>query len=280
MMSRAELERARDAQVVQSNSLVRRARYSLSLTEQRLVLFLISKIRPGDEELPVIHFTIADFLRIVGLTDSGSVYADVRDTIQQLADKSFWLADGTKSYLCRWIERAQVDSCGEIIIYLCQDMRPFLLGLLGDFTAFELAFVLRFKSRYSLRMYEFLRSYKYNNLQDVFTLKMPVEELRDVLGTIHRDKRGNEVDRVFNRYVDFKRFCVEASLREINTLSDMSVGYEEVKRGRKVTDFIFRIGIKDSMSRLELRAQIEEELNIRLGEVPGQTMIDGMKGDQ
>ena len=64
------------ALVVKSNKLVE-ARQRLSIQEQRLILLLISKIRPEDVNFLWYKFQIMDLAKFLGLEKSKRIYIDV-----------------------------------------------------------------------------------------------------------------------------------------------------------------------------------------------------------
>jgi len=71
------------ALVVKSNKLVA-ARQRLSIQEQRLILLLISKIRPEDINFLRYKFQILDLAKFFGLEKSKRIYIDVRKAVRKL----------------------------------------------------------------------------------------------------------------------------------------------------------------------------------------------------
>lgn len=275
MPSTKDIQAMRDSQVTKANSLIQRTRYTLSVPEQRLLLFLIAKISPYDTELPVITFTLVDFFNVIGVQYSGKNYIDCKAMIQALADKSFWVDEPEHSYLCRWIAEADIDHQGTITIQLHKKLEPYLLQLRQDFTTYELAYTLRFKSKYSTRFYEFLKSVKYNNLAKTYEYKMTPDQLRDVLGVLHRDDKGKIIGNDYPRYADFKRRVLLRALSEINTQTDLHVELdEEIKgKGKRVVCVTLRITVKEPLERMQIRAEIDRMLDIAAGINPDQMRL-------
>lgn len=270
-----EVQMLRDAQVTKSNAMIQRTRYNLDVAEQRLLLFLIAHIGMNDTELPVIQFTIADFFRVVGIKYASGSYTYCKEVIQSMADKSFWIEEEPGcSHLCRWISEATVTTQGNITVKLHDVLKPFLLQLRKDFTRYELAYTLQFKSKYSTRLYEYVKSIKYDNLRKMFFFKLSVDNLRDRLGVFHRDNKGNIIKNDYPRYPDFKRFAIVPAIREINEWTDMIVEFEEVKQGRKVTEIILKISTKDSEERVRIRQEIDRALTLAAGGNPDQLVIE------
>ena len=129
-------------------------------------------------------------------------------------------------------------------------MKPYLLQLKKNFTQYELLWTLSFKSKYSTRLYELIKSVHYHELEcyeKVFTL----EELRKALG-------GQN----YTTWQTFKTRVLNPAIAEVNAYSDKNVSYEPIKQGRSVSKVRLSIGTKEAMERLKLQSDIEHELGL------------------
>lgn len=240
----------REYQIVKANDLIQKTRHNLSTQEQKIILYLITKIKPEDEELKLYEFKIKEFCLVCGIdSDNGKNYSNLKRTIKKLADKSFWIKLDNKGNetLLRWIDRPYINTeSGTIQIKLDELMKPYLLQLKKKFTQFSLYYTLAMRSQYSIRLYELLKSYESLGQQE-----FEIEELKKQLFAD-----------TYKRYVDFKRKVIDIALREINNLSDISVTYELEKESRRYTRIKFNIKPKkDIMVRVETFKKIEEILN-------------------
>ena len=239
----------RDYKVVKSNELIQKSRFQLSLQEQKIILYLISKIRPEDMELKEHTFEIIEFCKVCGIDSSnGANYRYIKQTLKELRDKSIWLSleNGTETTLA-WIEKVTMSrQSGAVKIKIDSDMKPYLLQLQEKFTQYELFYTLAMRSQYSIRLYELLKSYEYQQRKE-----FDIEDLKRLLSAEN-----------YNRYPDFKRFVLERAIKEINELSDISVTYEVRKQGKKYSriEFIMKLK-KDADERMRTWARIEEILN-------------------
>ena len=242
-----------DRKVVKSNDLIQRSRFSLNLQQQKIVLFLVSKIDPGDEDFKEYEFNISEFCRVCGIeATGGSMYADLRDSIKALADKSLWvdLGDG-ESVLCRWVEKARISKKrGKIKIRLDADLKPFLLQLKANFTRYELRWTLRFKSKYAVRLYELVASLHYHEMEEYQQI-FSIGNLKKLMGA-----------EIYDRYYDFRIRALEPAVREINRFSDKSVEYFPIKQGKSVERIAIRITTKGALQRLKLEAELNDELGL------------------
>ena len=239
----------RDYKVVKSNDLIQKSRFQLALQEQKIILYMISKIKPEDEDFILQDFSVAEFCKVCGIdSTSGGNYKYVKDTIKSLADKSLWLTlDSGTETLVRWINKAWINKKSGIVkIRLDDDMKPYLLQLQERFTQYELLYTLAMRSQYSIRLYELLKSYEYQH-RKIFD----IEDLKRILSAEN-----------YNRFPDFKRKVLDISLREINDLSDLNATYEIIKEGRRYAKLEFSMRLKKDMSeRLQTWARIDEVIN-------------------
>jgi plasmid replication initiation protein len=260
MTKQEECSIARSQVVVKANELIQKSRFSLSTFQQKAVLFLISKIQPNDEDFKLYEFSISDFLQVCGITnDSGRNYAMLKSSIKEIADKSLWitLEDGRET-LVRWIEKPYIDAgSGTIKIKLDADMKPFLLQLQDNFTKYELFWTLQFKRKYSVRLYELIKSIHYNEI-------IPYEKIYDL------DELRKLLDAdTYTTWQTFKVRVLEPAIEEINEYSDKEVEYEPITYGKTVGRIKLKMKTKDGLTRLELRVEQEKKLGVNFLETKG-----------
>lgn len=240
----------RNYPVVKSNYLIQKTRYDLNLSEQKLILHLIQMIEPKDDNLKTYHFSIKDYCKVCEMDyKNGKNYINIKSTLKSLSDKSFWIEqeDGSE-VLMRWIDKVKIDRHkGVIEIKLDSDLKPHLLQLKQFFTKYNYLYVMTMRSQYSIRLYEILKSYE--NVQGII---YEVEELRKVL---------NLADDVMPRWVDFKRFVIEQAIKEINKLTDITITYKPIKKGRSVFEVIFHINSKTEDQKILSQRLIERTLD-------------------
>lgn len=243
----------RKSTVVKANDLIQKSRFSLSIQQQKIVLYLISQISISDTDFKLYEFNIVDFCKICGIDyDNGKNYRDIKAAIKDIADKSVWVKlDGGRETLVRWIEKPYINQKSGIIqIRLDNDMKPFLLQLQRDFTRYELLWTLRFKSKYSIRLYELLKSIHYKEMR-AYERDFTLDELRQLLDA-----------EKYKTYQAFKARVLIPAVDEINSCSDKNVAYEPIKRGRAVHSIRFKLTTKRSLEQSKLRSDIEHELGI------------------
>ena len=240
--------KALEKQVFKANDLIQKSRFNLSLQQQKIVLYLISQITAYDEEFKLYEFSIPEFCRICGISETGN-YTDLKAAIKEIADKSLWITIENEETLLRWIEKPYINKQDGIIkIRLDNDMKPFLLQLKENFTSYELIWTLHFKSKYTIRLYELVKSIHFHDLEE-YTRVYKLEELKRVLGA-----------EKYNRWIHFKQRVLEPSIDEINRYSDKNVVWEPLKKGKAIEKISFTITSKDTFEALRIRDEIMKEM--------------------
>lgn len=241
----------RNKTVRKANELIQKSRFSLSLQQQKIVLYLISQITPYDDDFKLYEFSIIEFCKVCGIDyDNGKNYIDLKNAIKEIADKSLWITlSEDKETLVRWIEKPYINPKEGIIkIRIDKDMKPFLLHLKQNFTTYELVYTLYFKSKYTIRLYELIKSIHFHEL-NIYKRKYTIEELKRLLD-------ANSYD----LYKNFKARVLLPSIKEINLFSDKDLSFIEIKKNKKVIAIEFEISTKSVVERLQIRDKIEQDL--------------------
>lgn len=242
------VEKQRQYHVVKGNELVQKSRFELSLPEQKTIAYICSMIKPIEavdrvQGVPYqleYEFNIREYCKVCGFDyDNGKNYSDIKATLKRLRDKSMWLTmENGSETLVGWLSRVTVNKKSGIVqIRLDDILVPFLFDLKQRFTEYRLIQILGMKSAYSVRLYELMKSYAHQKSKT-----FGMDELKHLL----------MVDGIesYNRFPDFRRYVLEIALKEINSLTDLTVSFETIKKGRKVEKVKFRIDEKESVPRI------------------------------
>lgn len=224
----AAIFESRDLMVVKANALIQKSRFSLSLQEQRIILYIISKIKPDDKELNAISISYKEFCSVCGIDISagGFYYNEIKTVIKSLADKSIWIKkDNDTEVLVRWIEKPTINKTDGIKIKLDDDLMPYLIELKNHYTQYALINILCCKSKYGIRLYELLKSYA--NLRSI---KFSIEELKEKLGA-----------ETYTNFTNFKTKVLIPALSDIELYTDIKVSVIYEKKGRQFTKIEFII---------------------------------------
>ena len=230
-------EQERNHLVVKHNSLIQKTRYSLTTQQQKVLLYTISKIQPGDDDFKEYVFELKDLCVLFGIDSHGQNYDSFKDNIRKLADASFWLKqqDGTE-ILVRWYNAVILPPYGtKVKLVFNEYLKPYLLELAGQFTSYELSNTLLMKSKYSIRIYEILKSY-----EAVGMYKTDIETLKVLL-----DCSGD-----YKVFYDFRKRVLDVAINEINEYSDLQIEMTPLRTNRAFTHLMFMIEKKDADRRV------------------------------
>jgi len=244
---------ARNKTVTKANELIQKSQFNLSLQQQKIVLYLISQITPHDDEFKLYEFSIQEFCRVCGIDETnGKNYQDLKDAIKEIRDKSIWITlDTGRETTIAWIEKPYIDpGSGIIQIRLDKDMKPFLLQLKQNFTSYELLWTLHFKSKYTIRLYELVKSIHYHDLEP-YEKVYALEELKKLLNA-----------ETYKTYQTFKERVLKRAVSEINRYSDQNLTYEAIKSGRSVAKIRFIVSSKSSLEAAKIRSDVEKDLGL------------------
>jgi hypothetical protein len=215
--------------VTQSNKLVE-SRYNLPLGEQRLVLTMISRIQPDDEDFKPYRIRVHEFAEFLGI-DKGSAYRECKKTTEKLLSRVISIEEPDGLLQINWLSSAKyIDGTGMVNLTFDPLLKPYLLQLKSNFTSCKLAMLLSFKSQYTMRIYTLLKQY-----EKLKTREIEVEVLRDMLGI------GKEQ---YKLYTDFKKDILVSSQKELAEKADLYFEFEEIKYGRRVGAILFHIFTK------------------------------------
>jgi len=202
--------------------------YDLSMEEQKIILTLASMVNPDDEEFKPYRFKITDFMELIGVKDQ-SKYIEVPRITKELMKKVFEIKEDKKIIQVAWLSSAVYEKgSGYVELEFSPRLKTYMLQLKDLFTRYRLANVLNMKSKYSIRIYELLKS---NEFKEQKFLELEVDELRKLL----------KADKIYPRYYDFKNKILKVTQKELVKVSDIAFEFEEIRYAREVKSIKFFI---------------------------------------
>lgn len=217
--------------VTQSNQLVE-ARYNLPLAEQRLILTMIARIQPDDEDFKPYRISIRELAEFMGI-DKNSAYRECKKITKSLLSRVLEIAEPGQLVQTGWVSSAQYIE-GSGMVNLCFDplLKPYLLKLKGNFTSLKLEMILSFKSQYTMRIYSLLKRHERFKVREI-----PLDQLREMLGL-----QKNQ----YKLYGNFKTDLLKPIQKELIEKADLYFEFEEIKHGRRVGALKFIIFSKQN----------------------------------
>lgn len=246
--------------VVKANQLIE-ARYRLTLIEQQIVGFAIVRAREEQKGLfadQPITIRAYDFAAQFNC-DVDNAYGQLKDAMGKLYERSVTLCGRREDGFdfvkkTRWISEANyINGAGEISFIFAPAMIAYVTRLdKNEFTQYKLSQIGNMTSWYAVRIYELLVQYL---TAGVRTIKL--SELKEMLC----------IEAEYPSIKDFKKWVVDVAVEQINEHTDLNISYEQIKKGRVVEGFYFKIKRKPQANKKPTvdRAYVEKNA------LPGET---------
>jgi plasmid replication initiation protein len=211
--------------VTKSNILIN-CSYNLTSQQQKIILTLASMVQPQDIEFKNYEFKIKDFIELLGVKDDKK-YTAIPKMIEGLM-KPFKILDNGDLIQIGWLSSAvHKRKQGIILLRFDPTLKPYMLGLKEFYTSYKLENILSLKSKYSIRLYEILKS---NLFKKQLTIEL--QDLKDMIGVNEKS---------YDVYQNVKNRILIQAQKELKAKTDISFTYDEIKTGRKVTSLKFYI---------------------------------------
>ena len=213
---------------IQHNNLVE-AKYSMTLQQKRIMIWLVSQIKPDDIDFKEHVLNIRELIKICQLSGESS-YKEIKDITFSLIEKGIRIIDITDPENKREIQVSWLSSAdyykGQVKLSFSPKLKPYLLQLKEKFTTINVIDLMQFKSIHAIRIYELLKQY-----QDIGERTLGIEEIKECCGV--KDK--------FKQYIEFEKYLLLIAQREINEKSDIHFEFERIKPSRKIVGIKFII---------------------------------------
>lgn len=232
--------------VKKSNLMIRKARYSLSLQQQKVLCYLIAHLSENDTHETEKIFDIKAFYDFMEVNNKD--YDKVRQALKTLADKSWWIqTENCTDILVRFLNTVKTNKrSGKARIKFHEDILPYLQQLKTQYTTYKIYYIMTMKSQYSIRLYELLKSVAGKEIW-----YFGIDELRKIF----------MCEKKYDRVNNFKQRIIEPSIEEINNKTDLNVTYEYFTEGKKIVGIEFYISYKSVEDRLDVDRKIRNELD-------------------
>lgn len=232
--------------VVKDNALIN-ASYNLELTEQRLIMLAIINARESGQGITAdskLEIHASDYAKLFNVSIDAS-YKALREAVNNLFNRQFsYTAEYKRTgktgvVRSRWVSRIfYVDDLALLEITFAPDVVPLVTRLEEHFTSYQAKQVAHLTSKYATRLYELLIAWR-----EVGKVpQIEISEFRNRLGLL---------DDEYTAMHNFKKRVLEPSIQQINEHTDITVTYEQHKKGRLISGFSFKIKQKQQAKKVE-----------------------------
>ena len=232
--------------VVKDNALIN-ASYNLELTEQRLIMLAIINARESGQGITAdskLEIHASDYAKLFNVSIDAS-YKALKEAVNNLFNRQFsYTAEYKRTgktgvVRSRWVSRIfYVDDLALLEITFAPDVVPLVTRLEEHFTSYQAKQVAHLTSKYATRLYELLIAWR-----EVGKVpQIEISEFRNRLGLL---------DDEYTAMHNFKKRVLEPSIQQINEHTDITVTYEQHKKGRLISGFSFKIKQKQQAKKVE-----------------------------
>ena len=214
--------------IVKANKLIE-ARYSLSLNEQKLILYAVSELDKTKDRFNILQLETREFMELLNTTIFR--YTEIRELVTGLMSKQVRIETDDRDLVANWVSSIDyIKDSGIIELEFSEKLMPYLMQLKDRFTRYQLKNILYLKNKHSIRIYELMKQY-----QNIGHRSFDIEELKKIL----------MLEGKYSEFRDFNKNVLKPSVEEINEHTDVNINIELIKRGRKVTGIKYIIQSKN-----------------------------------
>lgn len=221
--------------IIKHNDLVQSS-YSLSLLQQKIILYVISKLDQNmmiENDLFYVDVTFKDLKEIIAVNISKEKlvkftnhYYIIR-TLKNLKERTLIIKTKEQTLYTGWIIRfIHLKGNQTIRIYLDPYLKDYLLNLNRFFTYYKLENVIRFKNKNTFRIYELLKQYVFLNKRVI-----SIDDIKYYLGLTNK----------YKLFPLFRKKVIDITINEINKYSDIRVKYKVLRNGKTPVSIEFKI---------------------------------------
>lgn len=242
--------------VVKDNALIN-ASYNLDLVEQRLILLAIVEARESGKGINAnnpLEVHADSYINQFNVARQ-TAYQALKDASKDLFARQFSYQEINKrgnieNVLSRWVSEIRyIDAEATVKLIFAPAIVPLITRLEEQFTKYELQQVSNLSSAYAVRLYELLIAWRSTGQTPVIEL----EEFRKKIGVL---------DDEYTRMGNFKDRVLHLAIAQVNEFTDITVKYEQHKKGRSIYGFSFSFKQKKNVNKPNLEARDQNTLDI------------------
>lgn len=263
------LEESIGYKVVKDNLIIQKAQTNLNKTEHRILNYAISLVKPDDEDFKPYKIKKSDFA-ILAEIDPSNISRGFKKISMEIINKSFYF-DGEKiGKAIQWFHLEDHKEKSYIVLRLDPIIKDYIIGLQNNFTEYELYNIMALNTKYSITIYELLKSYQYKG-----KFEIDVDHLKEHIGATQT---------TYSKFGDLKRKILDPTIDDINLNTDLDISYKcldsnkkiiKSLQGHKVFYLRFYIKLKEISETFEVYTKMKDRINAaKSDQVPHQISFD------
>ena len=225
--------------LVQKANILINASYSITTTEQQLLIAGISRFNPKDGMegcREPVELTITEMQDLFYTpTDRQNAYRDIEAATNRLFERELLFGDpDTGKYSRnRWVKRVDFDKDTKTVtLWFNETLAPYFFELTKNYTSYRVKYAAQLTSIYAIRIYELIVSWYCQNRT---FWEISLDDLRMMLGVTAKYKQFGQL----------REKVIEIALNQINESTDFELDVSYRKRGRSYTHIQFRFNRKN-----------------------------------
>ena len=226
------IEELENNRVLMKNNMLVKARYSLSLVENRIFLSMLYKLQKKSDGILTCSISHFEFKKIVKFKEKNTIKG-ILDILEELRKKPIYFREEKKNKKgSLWGAYGFIngyeydDELGIFNIEASEKIHNLLKEYLKmGYTPVNVQIWLSLNNSYAQRFYDLLRLW--SGTKDTISYK--VEEIKELL----------MLDDKYGKYNDFKRRVILPAIKELNETGYFEIDIKENKVGRKVDSINF-----------------------------------------
>lgn len=257
------------------NDLIYNARYNLKTRDQKVILYLISKLDPRNqknfEEMTVSIKEIESILKSEAENGKkwGGLHTEMDQMISRLLNLTIFFPSnfsingrrvkGGINWFSSVIPYRDDEGIGKIEFLFSKRLKPFLLEL-NEYAQIPRKELAPMKSRYAIRMFQIFKAErdKSRKHRKVSKITYTLDELKELLNI-----KGK-----YQQYRDFRRRVLDPIEEDINKCSvSHRIKYVPEKEGRKAVGVTFHIYDRKKGAEVEITPNQSNKDDVRIKEL-------------
>ena len=211
--------------VYKANDLID-ASYRLNTQAQKLILWCLAKLDSRKEIPREVTLSAQEFSELVGV-ELKNAHRELYKAADRLFDAEISIKEEDTVSRVRWVQKAVTKHGGDGAITLTwsDDVLQYISQLQDRFTGYKVRNIALLNSPHSIRLYEILMKWKTTGERTIY-----LDDFKIALGIAGK----------YREFKIFNRDVLKKAVDELNERSDLTVSYEPIKQGRKVTGIAFK----------------------------------------